>query len=107
QGQSFYNVWTQFAVGDSNKQSGARIPDEIAIRSYRIDVQVKPPTNLQASAKIDIDVQRGGSRALLFELSRYLKVTSVSTHEESLDVLQNQAVEGTPLDRRGDDLVTV
>jgi hypothetical protein len=107
EGVTYYNVWTQFSVNDSADQSERRIHDEIAIRSHQIDVEVSPPTNLQANARMKVDVLRGGSRALLFELSRYLKISTITEQGKGLEFIQNQAVEGTQLDRRGNDIVAV
>ncbi len=106
-GIPFYNTWTQFASSPSRAPHEHQLSDEVAIRSYDIDVQVNPPANLQGRAKLKIDVLRGGSRALLFELSRDLKVSSISLAGPVLDFIQNQAVEGTQLARRGNDLVAV
>ncbi|HVO63143.1 MAG TPA: M1 family aminopeptidase [Terriglobales bacterium] len=107
EGVAFYNTWTQFASSVANGQRQRQIPSEIAIRSYDIDAQVNPPTNLQARAKLKIEVVRSGSRALLFELSRDLKVSTITADGAALEFIQNQAVEGTQLARRGNDLVAV
>ena len=107
EGIAFYNTWTQFSSSSARGESEKRIQDEIAIRSYDIEVQVNPPTNLQARAKMDIDVVHSGARALLFELSRDLKVSSITKQGTALEFIQNQAVEGTQLARRANDLVAV
>ena len=49
----------------------------------------------------------GGSRTLLFELSRYLKVDAVESGGRPVDFIQNPAIEGTQLQRKGNDLVAV
>ncbi len=102
----FYNVWAQFRVNNSQPRKTAA-DDEIAIRSYKIDAQVTPPTELQATARMDVDILRGGSRALLFELSRFLKIKEVQMGSRPLEIIQNQALEGTQLARRGNDVVAV
>lgn len=107
EGIAFYNTWTQFSSSSARGESEKKNSDEIAIRKYDIDVQVNPPTNLQARAKVAIDAARSGPRALLFELSRDLKVSSITNHGTALEFIQNQAVEGTQLARRGNDLVVV
>lgn len=107
EGVAFYNTWTQFSSSSARGGSEKRSTEEIAIRGYDIDVQVNPPTNLQARAKLNIEVLRSGARALLFELSRDLKVSSITNRGTTLEFIQNQAIEGTQLARRGNDLVAV
>ena len=56
---------------------------------------------------MDIRVRNGGQRTLLFELSRYLKIDSVEADGRPVDFIQNPAIEGTQLQRKGNDLVAV
>jgi hypothetical protein len=44
---------------------------------------------------------------LVFELSRFLKVDHVDEGGKAVDFLQNQPIEGTELQRKGDDLVAL
>jgi hypothetical protein len=107
EGLTYYNVWTQFSVNNSGDQNEKRISPEVLIRSYQIDVEVTPPTNLQAKARMKVEVLAGGPRTLLFELSRYLKISTITEQGKELEFIQNQAVEGTQLQRRGNDVVAV
>ncbi len=68
---------------------------------------MQPPTELRALTDMDLSVHKGGQRTLLFELSRYLKVDSVESDGRPIDFIQNPALEGTQLERRGNDLVAV
>ena len=43
----------------------------------------------------------------MFELSRYLKIDAVEADGRPVDLIQNQALEGTELGRKGNDLVAV
>ena len=108
EGANYYNVWTSFAspVPRSQVKSNEKI-DELVIRSYRIRAQVQPPTTLKAETRLQVEVTRGGERALVFELSRYLKVSSVKMGNQELELIQNQALEGTALARRGNDILAV
>jgi hypothetical protein len=56
---------------------------------------------------MDVRVRTGGQRTLFFELSRYLKIDSVGANGRPVDFIQNPAIEGTQLDRKGNDLVAV
>jgi peptidase M1-like protein len=108
-GIPFFDVWTSFvpgAAGGMGRSPGPP-PSDVTITGFRIRASVQPPTMLRASTEVDILVRKGGKRALLFELSRYLKVDSVQEGGRPLDFLQNQALEGTELRRKGNDLVAV
>jgi hypothetical protein len=108
EGTNYYNVWTSFSAARS--LGHARTPeqlDEVTSRSYQVKAEIRPPTTVRAEARVQLDVTRGGVRALLFELSRYLKVSSVKMGNETLELIQNQALEGTALARRGNDILAV
>jgi hypothetical protein len=100
---NYYNVWTSFSPRGRTEQSA----DEISISSYRIRAEVNPPTTIRADALLQVDVVRTGTRSLLFELSRYLKVTEVRANGQPLEFIQNQALEGSQLARRGNDILAV
>lgn len=114
-GDSYYNVWTMFSppvsatrqdnlgsiVGEEGK------PDRINISDYKIMSEVKPPTQLSVDASLEMEVQQGGQRAVLFELSRFLQLKAVEADGRSVEFIHNQALEGTQLARHGNDLVAV
>jgi len=103
----------------------------VAISQYKIQAQVNPPTQLNGDATLEIEVKRAGERALLFELSRFLQITleievkragerallfelsrflqikNVEADGQPVEYIHNQAIEGTQLARRGNDLVAV
>jgi len=102
----FFDIWTSFAP------SAARVPpspraNNVSIASFKIRASVHPPTQLQASAEVKLRLRNGGQRTLLFELSRYLKVNSVEAEGHPLDFIQNPALAGSELRRKGNDLVAV
>src|SRR5208283_826045 len=76
-------------------------------RSFRIQASVEPPTMLRASTELDVRVRSGRERTLMFELSRYLKVEAVEADGRPVDFIQNPAVEGTELRRKGNDVVAL
>jgi Peptidase family M1 domain len=117
-GASYYDVWTSFspnAPGTGGKNaSGTSGPgnpspreDWIAAHRYTIRTEVKPPKQIHARARVQLDVKEGGTRDLVFELSRYLQIESVKLDGEPVEFIHNPAVEGTQLSRRGNDLVAV
>jgi hypothetical protein len=119
-GTVYYDVWTSFSTEDAGRRRVARkeIPqtlpaetetheDPIFVRSYVIDAHVKPPKELDAAVNLQLDVVRGGSCFLMFELSRFLHIQSVEADGSAVEFIQNPAVEGTRLARSGNDLVAV
>ncbi len=119
-GTIYYDVWTSFSAGDTVKNNPAleqtlqTLPaetqmreDPISVRNYVIHAEVKPPKELDAEVKLDLEVSREESRFLIFELSRFLKVHSVEQDGQAVEFIQNPAVEGTRLARSGNDLVAV
>jgi Peptidase family M1 domain len=119
-GNVYYDVWTSFSTENARRRHLAQkeipqtLPAEtdsregpILVRSYVIDAEVKPPKELDAKVKLQLDVVRGGSRFLMFELSRFLQVQTVEADGKAVEFIQNPAVEGTRLARSGNDLVAV
>jgi hypothetical protein len=117
-GALYYNVWTSFSPAEegSSKAVATAIPetttgetetsdDSTLARSYVIDAHVKPPTQLDAQVQLQFVVKHGGSRFLIFELSRYLQVRRVEADGKPVEFIQNPAIEGTHLARTGNDLV--
>lgn len=103
EGNLFFDIWTSFAP------PGTAAPPSVdaSITEFRIRASVDPPTRLQASADLSAQIRSGGERTLLFELSRYLKVDAIESDGRPLDFIQNPAIEGSELRRKGNDLVAV
>jgi hypothetical protein len=116
-GTVYYDVWTSFSAGITAHGRPAvaqTLPtqtesreDPISLRSYVINAEVKPPKELDAEVNLNLEMLRDGSRFLVFELSRFLKIQSVEEDGRAVEYLQNPAVEGTQLARSGNDLVAV
>jgi len=109
----FFDIWTSFSPGASGRAATASLANtntdfnDVSIAAYQIQASVHPPTMLQASTEVILRIRSGGERTLLFELSRYLKVDAVEADGRPVDFIQNPAIEGTQLHRRGNDLVAV
>ena len=114
----YYDVWTSFSSADAATSNTARDrtaagesqrPREgrVEVRRYTITTEVQPPKQIHARARAQFDVREGGSRTLLFELSRFLQVESVRLDGQPVEFIHNPAVEGTQLSRRGNDLLAV
>jgi hypothetical protein len=115
EGISFYDVWTSFSSAEVNQSAEAvnatvgegGKPDSIAISRYTIRADIKPPTQIDAEAFLEMEVRQGGQRAVLFELSRALQIKRVEADGRSIEFIHNPAIEGTQLARQGNDLVAV
>ncbi len=127
-GRGFFNVWTAFpmrskrvraqatrttkgrtgvapaALGSTSEEEPE---DRLRILDYKIKAKIKPPTDLDAECVMNAEVAQGGQRVILLELSRFLKVSRIELDGKPIDFLQNEALEGTALDRRGNDLVAI
>ncbi len=109
-GLSFYDVLCAFSMRSARNEPHAedkRPSAALRIAKYSVKTRVDPPRTLSADAVLDIDVRQGGQRIEFFELSRYLKVTSVDVDGKPSEFLQNEAIEGSALARRGNDVVEV
>lgn len=113
QGQSYYDVWTSFPVGAERSLSSTALANaapanpEFTVSQYKVKAEVRPPTTLSAEANLELDVHRGGARAVLFELSRFLQLKGVEADGRPVEYIHNQALEGSQLARRGNDVVAV
>ncbi len=116
--QTYYDLWMSFVMQSLRKQqlSGSRFHgptgpawtrDAITVTKYTVNGKVSPPTDLSAEATLEVEARQGGARIVMFELSRYLLVKSVTMDGTPLEFLQNEAIEGSELARRGNDLVAV
>jgi hypothetical protein len=125
-GTWYYDVWTSFPSRSARRavaemkgrqtrsatlttQTGAEAspPDPVRINQYKLVCEVMPPHELQVDARLDVSVSEGGHRFLVFELSRALKVSEIDADGKPVEFIQNQALQGTALERQGNDMVAV
>jgi len=115
EGASYYDVWTSFSSAQANRGAEAvnatvgegGKPDSIVISHYTIRAEIKPPTQIDAEALLQMEVRQGGQRAVLFELSRALQIKQVEADGHPIEFIHNPAIEGSQLARHGNDLVAV
>src|SRR5579863_5733320 len=116
-GDPYYDVWTSFSAAETKplRHSGSTIESEIekvpghrvTVRSYKIRTEVLPPKQIQAKASLQCEVGSGGARTLMFELSRFLQIDSVTLDGKPVEFIHNPALGGTQLARQGNDVVAV
>jgi len=115
---TYYDLWMSFPMRSLRKTplSDTRFggptgpmwtPHVLSIDKYTINATLDAARNLSADTTLDIQVKQGGTRIVLFELSRYLQVKQVEYQGQPLEFLQNEAVEGSELSRRGNDTIAV
>jgi len=107
-GAPFYNVWTSF-VARSHRAEEPSATSGVAVmpRWFGIKASVHPPESLDGDAEVEVEVLEPNVRAVLFELSRALKVSSVTENTRPIEFLQNEAVEGSHITREGNDYIMV
>jgi len=110
-GTLFYDVWTSFSpVSPGKKQdtaSDTATPGPIDVTRISLQTHVKPPTQIEAEATLELQTRRSGDRALLFELSRFIRVNTVERDGRAVEFIHNPSVEGTQLARHGNDVIAV
>ncbi|MGH9648953.1 MAG: hypothetical protein ACRD3I_00600, partial [Terriglobales bacterium] len=114
EGLLYTNIWTSFSsrmrtrAGQNRNLDTAYAPEQsVRITAYNIRAHVTPPEDLEAEATLTLEVGEAGRRALFFELSRHLQLRSVTADGEALEFIQNPALQGGELSRRGNDFLAV
>ena len=116
--QIYYDLWMSFPMRSLRKTplSNSRFEgpngpawtrDVLTVNKFTISGKLDPPRDLAADATLDVEVKQGGARLVLFELSRYLQLKQVDADGQPLEYIQNEAVEGSEMSRRGNDIVAV
>ncbi|HLV88674.1 MAG TPA: M1 family aminopeptidase [Candidatus Sulfotelmatobacter sp.] len=110
-GVIYYDVWSSFMPASANGGIAPKArplhKDWVNIRRYKISTEVQLPKRIHSRAELEVQANEGGSRLLLFELSRFLQVESVTLDGQPVEFVHNPAVEGTQLSQRGNDIVAV
>ena len=114
-GEDYYDVWTSFSVpvaGNSSIDAGLADDEENSSALFDVDkvairAHIKPPKELQAKATLSLTAHQQTPRTLLFELSRLLRVSEVRADGKPVEFIHNQAIEGSHLAKRGNDVIAV
>ncbi|MGH9522319.1 MAG: M1 family metallopeptidase [Terriglobales bacterium] len=115
---SFYDVLASFPSRSARKSersgeserslvASSSALNSLHIGKFTVEARIGPPQKLSADATLDVDASAGGDRLLFFELSRFLQVSAVEFDGKPVEFLQNVAIEGSALARRGNDIVAV
>ena len=111
-GAQMFDVWASFAtrnvgVGGERDNVTELGRSSVRILATKIRTHILSSRELAAEALLTLEATRSGARTLVFELSRYLKVSSVAAGDTQMEFIQNESVQGGDLARRGNDLVAV
>lgn len=104
-GATYYNLWTSFQSRSHRQRTPSPPPAHAS--SFRIKANVRPPDSLDGEVEVELAVSRPDTRGLIFELSRYLKVSRITWNRQPVEFLQNEALEGSSVARKGNDVVAV
>ena len=104
----FFDVWTSFAPAAPARAAFTALADDASITAFHIQaIGAASDHAAEHRPRSRCRIRSGGERTLLFELSRYLKVDAVEADGRAVDFIQNPAIEGTAVARKGNDLVAV
>ncbi|MFI5105449.1 MAG: hypothetical protein ACHP79_11030, partial [Terriglobales bacterium] len=103
---AYVDTWASFPQR-SARRAGAGSPPrpQLDFSDYQIRSRIDPPTDLSAEAEFTILPHIAGQRMVILELSRQLRVSEARLNGQAVEFIQNEAVTGSNLARRGDDLV--
>jgi hypothetical protein len=107
---AYFDIWASFPMRSVRQAAGEEDPSTHAnfeMSNYVLRVKVQPPTELSAEAEFTLVPKRSGQRTVVLELSRYLKLAEVKMNGAPVEFIQNEAISGSELSRRGDDLIGV
>ncbi len=104
---SYYDIWTSFPMRSVRQAgtAGEHLAPRFDLLDYRIRATVQPPSSMEAEAEATLVPHRSGQRAVILELSRYLHISEVRLNGRPVEFIQNEAISGSDLARRGDDLI--
>ncbi|HKW77365.1 MAG TPA: M1 family aminopeptidase [Terriglobales bacterium] len=106
---SYYDIWTSFPMRSVRRAgtAGEHLAPRFDLSDYRIRAKVEPPSDMEAEAEATLVPRRSGQRAVILELSRYLHISEVLMNGKAIEFIQNEAISGSDLARRGDDLIEI
>jgi hypothetical protein len=108
-GAPYVDEWTSFpmhSVRNGSEKSASNLP-RFELSDYLLRARVQPPTDLSVEGEVTLTPRRSGQRTATLELSQHLRVSEVRANGQKLEFIQNEAITGSELARRGNDLFAV
>jgi hypothetical protein len=110
-GARYYDLWTAFPMRSVRKSAESGEARETLgffdIPHYKINTHILSSHDLETEAQLKVRATHDGLRAMPFELSRFLQLKSVEMNGTPAEFIQNEAIPGSQLARRGNDLFVV
>jgi Peptidase family M1 domain len=110
-GTPYLDTWVSFpmrSVRENLEKSAASASlPRLEVSDYRLKVRIQPPTEISAEGEVTLTPRRAGQRAVMLELSQYLRLSDVRVDGQKVEFIQNEAATGSELARRGNDLIAI
>ncbi|HTM51888.1 MAG TPA: M1 family aminopeptidase [Bryobacteraceae bacterium] len=102
--RSFFDVWTCFESRSVRNRQRPGPSPEFEVDDFRIEATVVPP-DLRLQVVTRVKVRPGGpARAVPFELSRRMRVTSARVDGRPAEIFERESVRSNLIHDRGNDL---
>ncbi|MGD0046412.1 MAG: M1 family aminopeptidase [Bryobacteraceae bacterium] len=92
----FLDAWTSFKPRSMRNQSGPHVPD-LALSDYRIEAAIGGDLELKATTRVKVRPSNSGLRAVTFDISPLMTVTSATVDGRPAEVLQRESPRGNAL----------
>jgi hypothetical protein len=107
EGQRFYDVWASFPARSYRENKQQPFADSTRLEDYRIEATLGSDLGLQVTARAALVGGEARERALVFELSRQMRVTGLTLDGRPVEYIQNEDLDSSGVKRRGNDQLVV
>jgi len=101
----FMDTWTSFQPRSMRNQAAPRVPD-LALSHYRIDAAIGTDLELNATTRVTVRSSHSGVRAVTFDISPLMTVSSATVDGRPAEVLQRESPRGNAA-RGGDEMFVI
>ena len=101
----FLDAWTSFRSRSMRNQPGPRVAD-LALSDYRIEAAIGGDLELKATTRVKVRPSSSGVRAVTFDISPLMTVTSATVDGRPAEVLQRESPRGNAM-RAGNEMFVV
>jgi hypothetical protein len=101
----FLDAWTSFQSRSMRSQTAPRGPD-LALSDYRIEAAIGGDLELKATTRVKVRPSSSGLRAVEFDITPLMTVTSATVDGRPAEVLQRESPRGNAM-RAGNEMFVV
>jgi len=101
----FLDAWTSFKTRSMRQETTPRPPD-LALSDYRIEATIGTDLELKATTRVKVRPLHSGVRAVTFDISPLMTVTSATVDGRPAEVLQRESPRGNAM-RAGNEMFLV